>query len=459
VVAVDLGDIAQREGPAKLPNQQGLIKYRYTMKALKAMDYTAVSVGAHEAALRLFDVLGGYALNEPSPRVVVANLDKPEVNFPGQTAPGASKTAAGTSVKVGVTGVVGPAVADRIKALDRDVSFTPVRAALERVLKQMRDKQVDLPVLLYQGPINGNRKGPEPTEAVAWARAFPQFPVVLCLSEGDEPPALPLTVTHPDPQVKSQTLVVTLGHKAKYVGVVGVYRTGKPAPPFTFRYQLVELGPEYATPEGQEADQPIIRLMEDYTRELRGNLKMFPGGEYLARYGQRKHELQARPPVPGLRKPGDPTYVGSEACKKCHESAYEVWQKSRHSHAYQALVDAKRPSLRQYDPECVVCHVTGFGYQGGFRDAVQTPRLLNVGCESCHGPASLHVANATNPEWQARMNPWRAPEGEKPEDRARRKDRIDQFCQRCHDTDNDVTWAHGGFAKKWPGIAHPTPQP
>src|SRR5262249_29163563 len=68
VVAVDLGDIAQREGPAKLANQQGLIKYRYTMKALKAMDYTAVGVGANEAAPSLLPGPGEYAQDDACPR-------------------------------------------------------------------------------------------------------------------------------------------------------------------------------------------------------------------------------------------------------------------------------------------------------------------------------------------------------------------------------------------------------
>jgi len=42
-------------------------------------------------------------------------------------------------------------------------------------------------------------------------------------------------------------------------------------------------------------------------------------------------------------------------------------------YAYESLVKAKNPSHRQYDPECISCHVVGFGYKTGFTDEVKTP--------------------------------------------------------------------------------------
>jgi len=141
------------------------------------------------------------------------------------------------------------------------------------------------------------------------------------------------------------------------------------------------------------------------------------------------------------------TYVGSDKCEKCHANAYAVWKSSAHSHAYQTLEKASRPSLRQYDAECVVCHVIGFGYQGGFGGEKQTPNLKDVRCESCHGPASLHVANPKNQAFREALNPWKAQPGE---DGAKRVGRIDQSCQKCHDTDNDVRWSFD----KWKLIAH-----
>ncbi len=200
---------------------------------------------------------------------------------------------------------------------------------------------------------------------------------------------------------------------------------------------------DLGTPKDKEKGHKIVELMEQYTAELKKE-------HYLEKVQGMKHVLQVA--VPGV----EPTYVGSEKCAKCHKSAFKIWAKTPHAQAYQTLVDAKRPSLRQYDPECIVCHTVGFGYQTGFTTADKTPLLLNVGCESCHGPGSEHVKNKDAQVWHGLMNPWKAPANETPAAKDKRLLRVDLFCQKCHDIDNDVTWAHGGFGKKWPKIAHPS---
>ncbi|HWG41655.1 MAG TPA: multiheme c-type cytochrome [Gemmataceae bacterium] len=449
VVAVDLGDVPQKRGPANLPNVQGLIKYRYSMKALDAMGYLGVGAGEYEAALSLGRVEGEWAANSQTPAVLVGNLKEPD-NFPFLK-PTETRTVPGANIKVGVTSVVGPSVAENIK--DPSVKFAVqppkgVAQVLPEQLKKMQGEKVDLPILLYHGLVTP-RKGDGVKEALRCAEAFPQFPVIVCLSEEDEPPANPNFVDHP--QTGTRNYVFRLGHKGKHVGVLGVWRTGQANAPFKYKYQLVEMGVEYVTPEGKEAENPIGRMMEEYTRELKKD-------NYLARYGQSSHIVQAMNPVAKLRNPGDgvPTYVGSAACKKCHEEAFEVWKGSDHSHAYKTLVDAKHPSLTQYDGECIVCHTVGFGYKTGFTDEIKTQHLENVGCESCHGPASLHVKNPNDVEWQARMNqPWRGPK-EKGNIKAKNL-AIDKFCQSCHDIDNDVNWIHGAFERKWKKIVHPKP--
>jgi hypothetical protein len=80
-------------------------------------------------------------------------------------------------------------------------------------------------------------------------------------------------------------------------------------------------------------------------------------------------------------------YVGSSACWRCHPYEYAKASPHRHAQAYATLEKAGS----HLDPECVVCHVVGLDYEGGFVSARDTPELEGVGCEACHGPGSEHV--------------------------------------------------------------------
>ncbi len=447
VVAVDLGDVPQKRGPANLPNVQGLIKYRYSMLALKDMGYLAVGIGENEAnngAWSLEKIEGEWAANSAQPAVLAGNLKEAGDKFPFLKSAPETQTVPGTNIKVGVTSIVGYSVANGIRnrAVQFDVPTTP---SIKEQLKKMREAKVDLPILLYHGYATGKQ------EALYCAKAFPEFPIVLALTEEDEPPAHPDAVDH---KSGIRNYVFRLGPKGKYIGVLGVYRNG---PNFNFKYQLVKMSPEYETPEDQKANHPIAKKWEDYTLELKSK-------NYLKEYGQSSHPLQVMNPVQNLRRPGDgtPHYVGSDACSSCHKYAYDVWSASPHSHAYETLVKAKHPSLRQYDGECIVCHTVGFGYRTGFTNEKDSPDLINVGCESCHGPGSLHVDNPKNKEWQERMNlQWLA--ARKQGNEQAKNTAIEKFCVTCHDIDNDVTWVHGKnknpFIQKWIGknIIHNNP--
>jgi hypothetical protein len=178
--------------------------------------------------------------------------------------------------------------------------------------------------------------------------------------------------------------------------------------------------------------------MQDYADEVKR-------GDYLSKYFKGTHPVQAQ--FPGAE------YVGPEACKACHPAAYDVWSKHPHANSYQSLVKAQRPTNRQFDGECIVCHTTGFKYKTGFEDPNKTPALLNVSCESCHGPGSLHVNDKKDLKIRAAMNPFKIRPGEPPQ---RWLIRMHDFCATCHDTDNSV---HFDFPTYWNDkkTAHPTP--
>jgi hypothetical protein len=457
VVALDAGDVAQKngiEGPVKLLNVQAMRKYALAMKALERMGYTAVGIGEYEAALSFSGTLSHFALNEERPRILATNLKKAEDLFPGQTkqwveAIEVDAARPGTlPLKIGVAGVVGKFTASRILEYhEPGVEFTGVTTSVAGVLKQMNAAGVELPVLIYQGLFNKEQAGKKPGEALACAEFFPDIQVILALSDVDDPPDLPLLVTSANGY---QRPILHLGYKGKNVGVLGVWRTGDRTKPYKFRYKRVELGPEFHTPDDNVKENPILALLEDYTAKLKNDNELT---EYAK--AQTRHVLQALPEVPGLEHPVEVKYVGSKTCKKCHDKGptdpYEVWKKSPHADAYRKLVKAERPSNSQFDGECIVCHTVGFGYQTGFRTEKETPDLVNVGCESCHGPGSVHAANARNKVWQERMNlAWL--KGKDPP--ARHDAKIEMFCQKCHDNENDVNWGAGAFPKKWAKIAH-----
>ncbi len=73
-------------------------------------------------------------------------------------------------------------------------------------------------------------------------------------------------------------------------------------------------------------------------------------------------------------------YVPSDQCGRCHRAQYENWTRTKHSRAYKTLAAAGRAG----DPNCLMCHTSGFGTYRGFYSIKSTPRLANVNCQDCH---------------------------------------------------------------------------
>jgi hypothetical protein len=76
----------------------------------------------------------------------------------------------------------------------------------------------------------------------------------------------------------------------------------------------------------------------------------------------------------------------------CHPAARQVWDRTRHAAAYQALV----PQFKEFNLDCVSCHVTGYERPGG-STVTHVDGLRNVQCEVCHGPGSKHVEAPLDP--------------------------------------------------------------
>jgi len=80
-------------------------------------------------------------------------------------------------------------------------------------------------------------------------------------------------------------------------------------------------------------------------------------------------------------------YTGRNECIRCHNSEYLQWTRTPHNLAFSTLIQKNQ----HYNPDCLPCHVTGYGDADGFVDNMQTGHLVSVQCESCHGPARAHV--------------------------------------------------------------------
>ena len=70
----------------------------------------------------------------------------------------------------------------------------------------------------------------------------------------------------------------------------------------------------------------------------------------------------------------------------CHDEEEAFWKTTRHGHALATLVERDK----QFDEECIACHVTGYRAPGG-SSLGHLGALQDVQCESCHGASSLHA--------------------------------------------------------------------
>jgi hypothetical protein len=79
-------------------------------------------------------------------------------------------------------------------------------------------------------------------------------------------------------------------------------------------------------------------------------------------------------------------YLGEKNCRRCHEAEYQKIHDNPHARAFATLTKEQSDSK----PECLRCHVVGYGQPGGFVSRTATPDLIDVQCESCHGMGTRH---------------------------------------------------------------------
>lgn len=119
-------------------------------------------------------------------------------------------------------------------------------------------------------------------------------------------------------------------------------------------------------------------------------------------------------------------YSGNDFCMMCHEAEYETYLLTDHSKAFDTLVRHGAGAK----PDCISCHVVGYGKPGGFslEDPYTSRNFENVGCESCHGRGGPHLS----PDFVKDRN-------------------YESACQQCHDPKHSLNFDYAQFL---PFISH-----
>jgi hypothetical protein len=197
------------------------------------------------------------------------------------------------------------------------------------------------------------------------------------------------------------TITVASGEQGQNIGLTLLTMDGKSVADLSSETRIL-------TPEvGERAEiAAAVKAFDDKINEE-------------ARKAQQSQAVQSSAP-----KPGQDQYLGSDNCMSCHQDQYAQWQTTQHAHAFATLERVQKDAT----PECVQCHVVGFGRGGGFENASKTAKLKNVGCESCHGYGTQHDMLAKT-------------EGKVAE----------AVCVTCHTPSNDPGW---NYAAKLPRVSH-----
>ena len=379
VLRVDVGDAIA--GGADFER----IEYRYIQKAFAKMRYAALNVGWREAGLSAAQ-LREIKARAPLPMVSANLLDKAT----GAPLFDTHKIVHRGGWRIALVGVLDAhGLGD---ALGEGLAVEEMNVALGRLLPKLRG-QADFIVLLAFA---------DEAAMANLARQFYELDMIL----GGK-------VQQPSQKLvkENRSVILATTNEARAVGTLSVrlLSAGK-----------IEAGKGEVTLVSDRIpqDEEIGALAAAYRDEVRKTKLAIDDPAKLA-----------EDMVPGVKATA--TYAGTQSCAACHATAMKAWQGSGHARAFATLVAAKADA----DPNCIACHTVGFGTASGYRREFGEAKLVDVGCESCHGPGSQHVEQRrAGGEVTAKFHPVGAGD-----------------CRKCH---------HGEFSrpfeydKFWPAVAH-----
>ncbi len=414
VTAFDLG------GAVKRSRRQSQIKFETILAALKDLRYQALALGEAELRLGADYLLSQHVVDPDNLQASLAFLAANVVLFdtPDLGTPARWKLVSVGEKKIGVTAILGQRIGDvaLLTQNDRNITVNDPETVLPGIVKKLQQQNPDLLLLLSHATRDESRN---------LAKKFPEFDLVLSAGGVEDPDG--------KPEIIGSTMLLSVGHKGKSVGVVGFFPEDETQ---RLRFELVEL------------DQ----------RRFHDTQKMV---EHMRFYQSRLRDERLVVEEPPIEHPSGSTFVGAEQCGECHTEAYEIWEKTPHARAFESLKHAREGQkdygiTRIYDAECLACHVVGWEpkqalrYTSGFlneefaRNEAERERsqlLQGSQCENCHGPGSRHVELAESDELD--------------EDHKLMEVTLEtakkSLCNRCHDLDNSPNFQ---FDEYWEKVKH-----
>ena len=346
VLPIDAGNLNKGFG------QQEELKFGFVIdEAYRLMKYQAAGIGSRELQFPT-ETLFAYSIDVPGnpKRYTSANVALLEFNSEIVMP---YRVLEKSGMKIGVVSVMGDSLFKNLNNEDIVTANAAIKLQQE-ILPKLAAEKCDRTVLIIHGSDNEINKLIE--------QYANKFDFILPSNTPAEPPFQPKKVEN--------SLILEIGEKGRYALAIGLFDDVQ----VPIRYERIPLDARY------DNSPTIMELMKMYQDQLKVS--------GLAGLGIK--------PIPNARLETHGKYMGAQSCSDCHETANRVWRKSNHAKAWHSLTNVAIPA-RDFDPECIACHVVGWNaaellpYQGGFLSEQETPKLVSVSCEACHGPGEKHA--------------------------------------------------------------------
>jgi 2',3'-cyclic-nucleotide 2'-phosphodiesterase (5'-nucleotidase family) len=200
-------------------------------------------------------------------------------------------------------------------------------------------------------------------------------------------------------RIVNDTAVFSAAYEGRYIGRANLFVDDADGRVMAIDVGITTLG------EKMDSDEEMVARVEKYKTDLM-EYKTAKRAEYPRTMGSDKE-----------------TFLGERACMSCHEDAWNVYMDTDHRSAFATI----RSRGQSFEPECLVCHTTGFQFKQGYSDDAPFNKLKNVQCEACHGYGSQHARDG---KWLAQAK---------------------DSCTLCHDKENSPEF---DYAIYWEQIKH-----